>query len=301
MTRVLIASALLLWIGMTLLLSELRWFARAPLGDRLRPYVAGGMARDRRPGLLSLDSFQEAVGPLASVIGTRVARLLGVAEDLEVRLVRVHSPLDTTAFRVRQLGASLGGFGLGGLLALATTPPLPIALLLLVGGPLLTFLVLEQQLASASRAWQRNLFLELPVVAEQLAMLLSAGFSLTAALGRVAGRGRGSCARDLGRVVARTRQGISESAALREWSQLAEVDAVERIVSVLALDKEATDLGRLLSEEARAVRRDVQRELIETVERRGEQVWIPVTVATLVPGTVFLAVPFIAALELFSG
>jgi hypothetical protein len=40
--------------------------------------------------------------------------------------------------------------------------------------------------------------------------------------------------------------------------------------------------------------------LIETVERRGQQVWIPVTVAALVPGVLFMAVPFIEALRLFS-
>ena len=41
-------------------------------------------------------------------------------------------------------------------------------------------------------------------------------------------------------------------------------------------------------------------QLIETIERRGQQVWIPVTVAALVPGVIFLAVPFIDALRLFA-
>jgi hypothetical protein len=50
----------------------------------------------------------------------------------------------------------------------------------------------------------------------------------------------------------------------------------------------------------RAIRRDVHRELIKTIERRGQQVWIPVTVAALVPGVIFLAVPFIDALRLFA-
>ena len=69
---------------------------------------------------------------------------------------------------------------------------------------------------------------------------------------------------------------------------------------MLALNREAGDLGRLIAEEARSIRRDVQRELIETIEQRGQQVWIPVTVATLLPGSIFLAVPFIEALRLFS-
>ena len=61
-----------------------------------------------------------------------------------------------------------------------------------------------------------------------------------------------------------------------------------------------SDLGRLISEEARAIRRDVQRQLIESAERRSQQVWIPVTVAALLPGMVFIAVPFLEAMRLFS-
>jgi hypothetical protein len=68
-----------------------------------------------------------------------------------------------------------------------------------------------------------------------------------------------------------------------------------------SLNHQAGDLGSLIGEEARAIRRDVHRELIETVERRGQQVWIPVTVAALVPGVILLAVPFVHALRLFSG
>ncbi len=85
-----------------------------------------------------------------------------------------------------------------------------------------------------------------------------------------------------------------------EWAELAGVDALDRLVAVLALNSQAGDLGRLVSDEARAIRREVQRELIEQIERRAQQVWVPVTVATLVPGAVLLAVPFIEALRLFS-
>ena len=81
---------------------------------------------------------------------------------------------------------------------------------------------------------------------------------------------------------------------------LERVDALDRLVSILVLNREAGDLGRLISEEARSIRRDVHRELVETVERRGQQVWIPVTVATLVPGVIFLAIPFIEAMRLFT-
>jgi tight adherence protein C len=225
---------------------------------------------------------------------------VGVTEPLAVRLERIGSTLDVTAFRVRQLGWAAVGLLTGSVLAAATQQSGPVALLLIVTGPLIGFLVVEQRLAAESQAWQRRLFLELPVVAEQLGMLLSAGYSLGAALGRLAARGKGACGRDLQRVVGRIRQGLSETEALREWATVADVDALHRLVGVLALNRQSGDLGRLIGEEARATRRDVHRELIETVERRGQQVWIPVTVAALVPGVIFLAVPFIDALSLFA-
>ena len=294
-------SALMLAVGVTLLLSEVRWFARPSLLDRLRPYAPGGMSSRSRTRLPSMESFRDVIGPLCRVSGERLSRALGVSEDLATRLERIHSPLDVTAFRVRQLGWSGAGFAVGCLLAAALHPPFVLALVFIVSGPSLAFLILENQVAKASEAWKRRLFLELPVLSEQLAMLLSAGFSLGAALNRLAARGRGNAARDLARVCGRIRQGLSEIEALREWAALAEVEALDRLIPVLALNREASDLGRLISEEARAIRRDVQRELVETAERRGQQVWVPVTVAALVPGVMFLAIPFIHALQLFSG
>jgi Flp pilus assembly protein TadB len=175
-----------------------------------------------------------------------------------------------------------------------------LALLFVLGGAALAFLVVEQRLAAESAAWQRRIFLELPVVSEQLGMLLGAGYSLGAALSRLAARGKGACGRDLVRVTGRIRQGLTEVEALREWAAVVDLDALDRLVSVLALNRQAGDLGRLVGEEARSIRRDVHRELVEAIERRGQQVWIPVTVAALVPGVMFLAVPFVEALRLFA-
>lgn len=299
MSPILVASGLVLWAGVTLLFSELRWFARRPLVERLGPYLPGSMGSRSRSGLLSVESFRDAVGPLAASLGSQFSRLFGVHDDLERRLRRLHAQLDVTEFRVRQIGWSLGALGGGALLTVALRPPPAVAILLTVGTMLLAFLLLEQQVTSASDRWKRSVRLELPVVAEQIGMLLGAGFSLVAALDRVARRGHGAIARDLTRILARVRQGLSEEAALEEWAELADVPAVDRLVAVLALNRQASDLGRLIAEEARAIRLDVQRDLVATLERRGQQVWIPVTVATLLPGVIFIAIPFLAALADF--
>ena len=301
MRGALVLGGLGLWVGATLLLSQVRWFARASLVERLRPYAAGGAPVGRRMGVLSVESFGEAIGPLSRAIGARVSRIAGISEDLEVRLARIHAPIDVTGFRVRQVGWSIGGLAGAGLVALALRLPPVAAFAFLVGGPIVAFLVQEQRLAIESQRWQRRVFLELPVVAEQLALLLSAGWSLNGALNRIAVRSHGAVGRDLARVCRRIRQGLSETQALREWGAMAAVPALDRLVPVLALNRDTSDLGRLVSEEARAIRRDVHRELIEAAERRNQRVWIPVTVAALLPGALFLAVPFVEALRLFGG
>jgi tight adherence protein C len=300
-TRIVVVGAMVAFVGLVLVLADLPWFARRSLVARLRPYTAGGSTARGAEGILSVESFRDAVAPLAQVIGRRVSRLLGVHEDLARRLERIHSPIDSTRYRVRQLGVASAAFALAVAGAAVLRVPPPIALLFAAGVPALGFLVLEQQVTSASAARQRRLLAELPVVSEQLGMLLGAGYSLGSAIQRIAARVNGVCSQDLAVVTTRVQHGLSELDALREWAALADVDALHRLVSVLALNREAGDLSRLITEEARSIRRDAQRRLIETIERRTQQVWIPVTVAALVPGVIFLAVPFVQALSLFSG
>jgi pilus assembly protein TadC len=298
--RACIAASLLVWLGATLILSSRPKFSRPNLVERLRPYVPGQASGRRSRGFLSAESFKELLEPSIRLAGDRIAGGFGVTEPLSLRLRRVHSPLDAGAFRLRQMTATAVTLITAAVIATAGGAPLPFAVLLAAGLPLLVFLAMEQVLARQSERWQRSLAAELPVVAEQIAMLLNAGFSLGSALARVATNGKGCTAADLRDVVNRIRQGVSESAALREWAEVARVDGVHRLVGVLALGSEAADLGRIVSSEARQARRDLHRRTIELIERRAQQVWVPVTVATLVPGVILLAVPFLAALKLFS-
>jgi Flp pilus assembly protein TadB len=244
-------------------------------------------------------SLREVVGPLARSLGDRIASLFGVSEQLATRLKRVHSSVGVTEFRMRQLALSGLALLLGAAVA-AVGVPAPLAVLLILGAPLLVFLVVEQRLARESQLWQRDVANELPVISEQLAMLLNAGYSLGAALVRLANRTNGSTARDLATVCNRIRHGLTETEALREWAEVVRVNEVDRLVAVLSLHGQSADLGRLVSAEARQSRRDLHRRTIEIIERRGQQVWVPVTVATLVPGVILIAVPFLAALRLFA-
>src|SRR5699024_6033504 len=163
----------LFWVGSTLILSEMRWFSRRPLDERLRPYVPGGWERTGRGGILSVGSFSEVISPLASMIGDTVSRLLGVDDDLDTRLRRVHSRETASTLRTRQLTWAV--ICLVGAAALVTTVAMPVALgvLFVLGAPALAFLLIEQSVSDASDRWRRRVFLELPIIAEQIGMLLS--------------------------------------------------------------------------------------------------------------------------------
>lgn len=298
MSRLLVVGALLLWPGVTLLLAGVPRLNRTGLRERLQPYhPTGPSAASRRANAQSLT---ELWAPLARRGGDRLAGVFGIGEDLAIRLRRIHSPLDGTAFRVRQLAWTAVAFGLGVAASVALRLPAAADALATLGFPLLAFLLVEQRLAMASTNWQQQVMRELPVVSEQLAMLLGAGFSLGAALNRLAERGNGCCARDLRQVTNRVRQGVTEEAALHEWARVVRVDALDRLVAVLALDSATSDLGRLVGLEATQSRREAHRRTTELIERRAQQVWVPVTVATLVPGVILLAVPFLSALHMFA-
>jgi tight adherence protein C len=299
--RLIIVAAALAWVGLALLLSQFRWFSRPSLANRLRPFVPGGSGSEHRAGLLSAESFRDVIAPLAQRSGAYLARMFGVSDELDARLRRFHSPLSVAEFRTRQFAWTMASFGAGLLLAVTLRPHIIVALFLVVGPPLLAFLLVEQQAQGQAERWTRRIFLELPIVTEQLGMLLSAGYSLGGALNRLAERSHGAAAQDLRRVTGRIRQGLGEMAALREWADLVELDALDRLVSVLSLNREAADLGHLISEEARSMRAEAHRELIETIEKRAQMVWIPVTIATLLPGVIFIAIPFTQAMDLFTG
>lgn len=299
MIRFLLPLVTLTWVGASLVLGEFRWFRRPQLTDRIGPFLPGTSSR-RRSQALEPVAWVEYLAPFATLVGDRLSSLLGVSESLDLRLRRVHATVDPRQFRLGQISRSIGGGGGASLLCMMIGLPTPVVVIVATASALLIFLIIEQLLSTRSNRWQRRIFLELPVVSEQLGMLLSAGSSMGQALTRISRRSDAAIALDLRIVVGRLQQGVDETIALREWAEVACVPAIDRLLSVLALNREATDLGTLITEESRAARAEVHRELLELLERRAQQVWIPVTVATLVPGLLFLAVPFFEAIRLFT-
>jgi len=302
MNRIDAAILLGLWAGVALLLAEMRWFAGRDLVARISPYLPGHPpGSPRRDGFLSWDGLAAAMGPLAEAVGAMASRLLGVREELDRKLTRIGADDDIRRFRTRQAVWSAASATAAVTLAAASGAAWWTLLPIGAGAITLAWLTVEQKVVAASDRWQRALGAELPLVAEQLGMLLSSGYSLNGAIARVAERGRGVSGTAMAGVHRRIRQGIGEVEALRELADLAGVPAVDRLIGVLALNRESNDLGPLIAAEARAARQSVHRDLLASIERRGQIVWIPVTVATLLPGVIFMAVPFVDAIHTLTG
>lgn len=273
-------AAPVLWLGATLLLSTVGPLRRPTLAARVRPYVAPPTPTRRRLAGLAL-----------------LVDRLPAAVPLDVRLRRVHHPLDATAFRFRQVSHAVLALGAAGALAVVT----PLGLVLVLGAPVGVVVGHEQRLSALDRRQRQEVSRELPTVAEQLAMLLAAGRSVSAAIAELGDRGRGPCSADLRRITRRLQQGVDEATALREWADLRPTPGIVHLVGVLTLAREAADLDRLVEQEAEAIRADAHRDLLARLEKRSQQVWVPVTVATLLPGSLLLLVPFLDALRLFAG
>lgn len=301
MSPLLLPVALLWWAGATAALADLRWATRPPLAERVLPYLPARPGQPRTRRRLAGRAVAELAAPVAAELIGRISTAVGVRGDLAGRLELLHSPLDPAEVRLRQ--GTRAVIALLGTAAATLVVPLPVPLEagLVLAAPVLAVLVQEQRLVVAAEARRARLLRELPIVGEQLAMLLGSGYSLSGALTRIAGRGRGVAARDIERVLRRVRQGRAEGEALAEWAAVVDLPALDRLVAILALDQQGGDLGRLLAAEARSIRAEVARQLAAELDRRAQQVWIPVTVATLLPGTVLLAVPFVAALQLYRG
>lgn len=233
----------------------------------------------------------------AAVLLQRVATLVEADAELAARLSQAGNSRSPFEFRARQVGGGIAGLAASGTVLSATgvRPLLALAGAFAVAAAV--YGACEHGLERTIASRRAQIIEELPIVAEQIGMLLASGMSLTSALDVAARRGHGICAEGLERVGARFAGGTTVEVALAEWADDAGSAELRRFVGVLTLHEDTTDVAALVTDEARSARREAHRRLIAHIERRSEQVWIPVTVAALVPGCVLLAIPFSDALS----
>lgn len=255
--------------GVSMLLVAWWWRDRRPLPlkERIGPFV--GIERP-------VDSRRTAWG-----LRTLLARRRGV------RGAHRDHPRQLRWAAIGAAAATLAGVAIG------ATSRLPGLMLVIAAGSSAGWWLESLATQRRQRRRQRAIRAQLPMVADLVALALSAGTSPMTALATAAAALPGPLSDEIDDAVRRTQSGGSLQGALAEMAQRSGVVEVRRFVDALIL---ASDLGTPMGEVARAQAMDIR---VSTRRRWMEEAGRK-DVAMLVP-IVFLVLPAVVVVALFPG
>jgi tight adherence protein C len=283
-------------IGVLLVAVGLPRARRPRLTDRLGPYLGRPELSRGTIGapLRRVNSFRAAGRGLLGRFAGWLDWSLGGAPSIRRRLTALGSDSSVEEFRAEQVfwaGAGLVvGVVAGGLLGAARGGANPLAVLVLGGTGLVAgALGRDWWLSADLRRRDEALRTELPVIAELLALAVTAGESPAAALRRVCRVSEGELGRELARTLAESRSGAGLSTALENLAARTTLEPLVRFVDgiVIALER-GTPLAEVLRAQAADAREAGKRALLATGGRREIAMMVPV-VFLILPVTVLFA------------
>jgi len=283
--------------GVVLAVSRLPFLRRPKLDDRVAPYVRDvtglGWPQADAP-LRPLPSLIRIFGPAVEETATRLGRLLGGAAAVRRRLDAAGEARSVQSFRVEQVLAGAMGLGVALVLSLLLLAgggaDQPVALLLIcAAGVFVGVLSRDYLLSRAVGRREETILAELPVVAELLALAVSAGEGPVAALERVARTAKGELGRELGRALTEARTGVPLVVALDNVARRTNVPPLARFTDGFAVALErGTPLADVLRAQAEDAREAGRRALLEAGGRKEIAMLVPVVFGIL-PVTVMFA------------
>jgi Flp pilus assembly protein TadB len=161
------------------------------------------------------------------------------------------------------------------------------------------FPVVNDQLRKAkiTKAIDANLALDI----EKMAVYLSAGLSITSAIARLSKNSTIACRalfEDLNLSLA---SGVELSEALAILQITFNSDSLHRFCIILESGLWGGNLPRAARHEAQSQRVDAHRQALALMEKNSQKIWIPITIAALVPGIILIFIPFLSILRTVSG
>jgi tight adherence protein C len=293
---------LLAAVGLVLVISYAPPFRSVRLVDRLAPYVHDTPPPSRlfgtatEPGLLT--AVRRVFGPVVGDGARLVDRMLGGRAAVRRRLDALGTDTTVEDFRVEQV--VWGGLGLLGASVVATIGSVAAGDLnvlsvglLGVAGLLGGVLGRDWWLTQQVQRREELLLAEFPVVAELLALAVTAGESPTAAIARVTRLSGGELARELGEALGRARAGVPLVDALQQVADRTSLDPLARFIDgLLVAIERGTPLAEVLRAQAADVREAGKRRLLEAGGRKEIAMMVPV---------VFLVLPVTVLFALFPG
>jgi len=289
-------------VGFVLVLTFAPPFRSVRLVDRLAPYVHDTPPPSRLLGTATeaglLTAVRRIFGPVVGDGARLVDRVLGGRAAVRRRLDALGGEASVEDFRIEQV--IWGGLGLLGAAVLATVGSLMAgglnvlsAGLLCVAGLVGGVLGRDWWLTQQVQKREELLLAEFPVIAELLALAVTAGESPTAAIARVTRLSGGELARELGAALGRARAGVPLVDALQQLADRTSLDALARFVDgLLVAIERGTPLAEVLRAQAADVREAGKRRLLEAGGRKEIAMMVPV---------VFLVLPVTVLFALFPG
>ena len=273
---------------------------RPTLADRIAPYLMDTAEQSQllaRPGRGTAGAFRRLTAPLVRDAVRLIDRLVGGQTSVRRRLDSLGSPMTVEQFRTDQVLwgalATAGGLGLG-LLAVLFGHTNPLALILLIfacgaGG----VLARDWWLSQAVSKRDADILSEFPVVAEMLALAVTAGEGPIGAIERISRLARGHLVDQLSGILADTRSGTPFLVALTTLRDRTQLEPLSRFLDGMAVAIErGTPLADVLRAQAADVRALGKRELLESGGKKEIAMMIPV---------VFLVLPITILFALFPG
>ena len=284
---------------------------RIRLNDRLEPYLADA---PRPSALLSSAggrvSTWGAAGRLLRPLVIDAARLadrvFGGPRTVGRRLHALGAGADVEEFRVEQVVWAVGGMLGTALVVLLlgaltrSVDPFAVAFAAVPGG-VGGALGRDWWLSVQVRRREEAMLAEFPVVADLLALAVTAGEAPAAALDRVCRLCRGELGRELAATLGEAHAGAPLPLALQSLADRTSLEPLARFVDglVIALER-GTPLAEVLRAQAADVREARKRELLATGGRREIAMLVPVVFLILPITVLFAMYPGLVSLTLLT-
>ena len=266
------------------------------LADRIAPYLTDTANQSRllaRTGTGTVTAFSRLTAPILRDAVKLLERVAGGQSSVRRRLDSLDSPMTVEQFRADQVlwGAIATAAGLAiGLLAVVFGQSNPLSLMLLiaacaVGGVLARDWWLTQDVAKRDA----DILTEFPVVAEMLALAVTAGEGPVGAIERISRLAQGHLVDQLNAILADTRSGTPFLVALTTLRDRTRLEPLSRFLDGMAVAIErGTPLADVLRAQAADVRALGKRQLLESGGKKEIAMMVPVVFFVL-PVTILFA------------
>jgi len=287
--------------GLLLALFAIPPMRRPTLSDRIAPYLTDAARPSRlltgSTGVGTVSAFGRLTAPLVRDAVAMIDKVLGGRASVQRRLIALDSPLSVDQFRLEQVLWGVVGAGIGagiGVFAVVLGQSNPLILvLLIVACAAAGVLGRDWWLTDAVNKRDAEIIAEFPVVAEMLALAVTAGESPMGAIDRITRLAQGPLVDQLSGVLAETRSGIPFLTALTHLRDRTRLEPLARFLDGMAVAIErGTPLADVLRAQAADVRALGKRQLLESGGRKEIAMMVPV---------VFIVLPITILFALYPG